>query len=381
MTGSLHADVVVVGGGIGGVSVASELARDRAVVVVEAEPELGLHATGRSAASYVPSYGPPMVRRLTAASLADFEALAAEGGRPLLIARPVLYVAGDFSAGALEGLLTAQVHGPVRGLGVDDALALCPVLRPETLVAAAIDETASDLDVDGVLQAFAARLRARGGRVLLGSPVTSIRRRRGGWTVEAGSTRILAGALVDAAGAWADPVARMAGLPALGIRPRRRSILLGRGRGGATGRLPFTLAADESFYFKDEGEAVLVSPADATPVVPHDARPDEVECARAIEAVNAMTTLGIRSVARSWAGLRSFAADGEPVAGGLGGAGAGFHWLAAQGGYGLQSAPALARLAAALVRGEEVPADLAAHGVDAAALAPARLLRRLPRSA
>ena len=375
MPDTLHIDVAVIGGGIGGISVASELATDRGVVVIEAEREAGFHATGRSAASYVPSYGPPMVRRLTAASLADFDALSSEVGRPLLVERPVLFVAAAATVPALGRVLAAQPDGPVREVPVSEALSRCPVLRPDSLTAAAIDQTASDLDVDGVLQAFAARLRARGGRILLNARVASIRRGLDGWTVQAGDTRIVTGAIVDAAGAWADPVARLAGMPALGIQPKRRSIFLTRWpRDVPPARWPFVLAADESFYFKDEGESVLVSPADATPVEPHDARPDELEIARAIEAVNEMTTLGIRSVIRSWAGLRSFAPDGEPVVGGLG-RGEGFHWVAGQGGYGLQMAPALARLAAAVIRGEPVPADLAALGVDAAALSPARLVR------
>ncbi len=370
----MRADVVVIGGGIAGVSVASELALDRSVVLVEAEPELGLHATGRSAASYVPSYGPAMVRRLTVASLAGFGALSEEAGRPLLSPRAVLYVAGAGGVPALERILAAQAGGPVRDLPVTEAIALSPALRPEVVVRAAIDETASDLDVAGLLQAYAVRLRARGGRVVRGGRVLAIRRDALAWTVETGSTRVVAGAVVNAAGAWADPVARLAGMPELGIEPRRRSIFLTRGRLAASpAGWPFTLAADESFYFKGEGGSVLVSPADATPVEPHDARPDEVEIARAIEAVNAMTTLGIRSVARSWAGLRSFSADGEPVVGHLDGA-EDFHWVAGQGGYGLQTAPALARVAAAAVRGEAIPADLAAHGVDAAALLPSRLV-------
>jgi D-arginine dehydrogenase len=379
MGGPMRADVVVIGGGIAGVSVASELALDRTVVLVEAEQELGLHATGRSAASYVPSYGPPAVRRLTAASLAGFGTLSEEVGRPLLVPRAVLYVAGTAGVPALERILAAQAGGPVRDLPVTDAVALSPALRSDTLIRAALDETASDLDVAGLLEAFAVRLRARGGRVVLGGRVHAIRRDAASWTVHAGSTRVIAGAVVNAAGAWADPVARLAGLPALGIQPRRRSLFLARGgvRGSPAG-WPFTLAADESFYFKGEGESVLVSPADATPVEPHDARADELEIARAIEAVNAMTTLGIRSVARSWAGLRSFAADGEPVVGHLDGA-EGFHWVAGQGGYGLQTAPALARVAAAAVRGEAMPGDLVAHGVDATALQPSRLLGA-PRS-
>ena len=375
MADSLHLDVAVIGGGIGGISVASELALDRSVVVIEAEREPGLHATGRSAASYVPSYGPPMVQRLTDASLPDFGTMSDEFGRPLLAARPVLYVADAARVRALARLLAAQRGGPVRVISVGEALRLCPVLRPDALVRTAIDESASDLDVAGVLEAFAVRLRARGGRILVGARVTSIRRGLTSWTIEAGSTQVVAGEVVDAAGAWADPVARLAGLPSLGIQPRRRSIFLARRPlVHAPARWPFVLAADESFYYKDEGESVLVSPADATPVEPHDARPDELEIARAIEAVNAMTTLGIRSVIRSWAGLRSFAPDGEPVVGGLG-RGEGFHWVAGQGGYGLQMAPALARLAAAVIRGEPVPADLAALGVDAAALSPARLVR------
>jgi D-arginine dehydrogenase len=375
MADTLHVDVAVIGGGIGGISVASELALDRSVVVIEAEREPGLHATGRSAASYVPSYGPPMVRRLTEASLPDFETLSGEAGRPLLDPRPVLYVADAGRVPALARLLEARRAGPVHEISVAGALRLCPVLHPDVLAAAALDATASDLDVDGVLQAFAARLRARGGRIVLGGRVTALRRGIVSWTVHAGSTRVVADEVVDAAGAWVDPVARLAGMPALGIQPRRRSIFLTRGpRDVAPARWPFVLAADETFYFKDEGESVLVSPADATPVEPHDARPDELQIARAIEAVNAMTTLGIRSVIRSWAGLRSFAPDGEPVVGGLG-RGEGFHWLAGQGGYGLQMAPALARLAAAVIRGEPVPADLIALGVDAASLSPARLVR------
>src|SRR5438270_1756973 len=375
MPDTLHVDVAVIGGGIGGISVASELALDRSVVVIEAEREPGLHATGRSAASYVPSYGPPMVRRLTAASLPDFDALSDEVGRALLIPRPVLYVADAARVPALARLLVAQRGGPVREIAVRDALRLCPGLRPDVLVRTAIDESASDLDVAGVLEAFAARLRARGGRIVLGGRVTSIRRGLTTWTVQAGPTLVVAGEVVNAAGAWADPVARLAELPSLNIQPRRRSIFLARSlQVRPPAGWPFTLAADETFYFKDEGESVLVSPADATPVEPHDARPDELQIARVIEAVNRMTTLGIRSVAQSWAGLRSFAADGEPVVGGLD-RGEGFHWVAGQGGYGLQMAPALARLAAAAIRGEAIPADLAAVGVDAHALAPARLLR------
>ena len=375
MAGSILTDVVVIGGGIAGVSVASELALDRSVVVVEAERELGLHATGRSAASYVPSYGPPAVRRLTAASLLDFGVLSEEMGRPLLAPRAVLYVADAAAVPALDRILAEQAGGPVRELPMRDALSLCPALRADVVARAAIDETASDLDVAGLLEAYAVRLRARGGRILLGEPVVAIGRESGSWVVRTGSTRVVAGAVVDAAGAWADPVARLAGLPALGIQPRRRSIFLARSlQVRPLEGWPFTLAADETFYFKDEGESVLVSPADATPVEPHDARPDELQIARAIEAVNGMTTLGIRSVAQSWAGLRSFAPDGEPVVGGLD-RGEGFHWFAGQGGYGLQMAPALARLAAAVIRGEAIPADLAAVGVDAHALSPARLLR------
>jgi D-arginine dehydrogenase len=370
MAGSILTDVVVIGGGIAGVSVASELALDRRVVVVEAERELGLHATGRSAASYVPSYGPPTVRRLTAASLPDFGLLSEEVGRPLLALRAVLYVADAAGVPALDRILADQAGGPVRELPVRDAVSLCPALRADVVTRAAIDETASDLDVAGLLEAYGVRLRARGGRILLGERVVAVGREAGWWVVETGSTRVVAGAVVDAAGAWADPVARLAGLPALGIQPRRRSIFLARGRlAGSPTNWPFTLAADESFYFKGEGESVLVSPADATPVEPHDARADEMEIARAIEAVNAITTLGIRSVARAWAGLRSFAPDGEPVVGHLEEA-EGFVWMAGQGGYGLQMAPALARVAAAAVRGEAMASD----GIDVTALHPRRLL-------
>jgi D-arginine dehydrogenase len=366
----------VVGGGIAGMSVAAELARDRDVLLVEAEPELARHTTGRSAASYIPGHGTAPTRALIAASLARYEELAQEAGHSFLSPRPCLRVAHDE---AEERLLRAEILplGTVEELSVDEAVRRWPALRPEALRAAAVVEDAQDADPLGLHQHYRQALRARGGTIRTGTPVTSLARVGSGWRVGLGDDHVDAPDVVLAAGAWTDRLLALAGAERIGLRPLRRTIAIARVPEGAPVRRddPFVVSAGERWYAKPEGEHLLVSPSEETPAEPGDPRPDELDVARALEDVNAVTTLGLRSVVTSWTGLRSFVADRALVLGDRP-AHRGLHLHAGQGGSGIETAPAAAALAAAVIRREDPPADvvaaLADHGTGLGALLATR---------
>jgi D-arginine dehydrogenase len=324
-------DVLVIGGGIAGVSIACELAADANVVLAEAEPELARHTTGRSAAIYAPSYGGELVRELTAASGPLFP----DG---VLTPRTVLWVAvDDDGVDRLRALDVEQVS-------LATAARLCPVLRPP--LAAAVDRTAMDIDVMALHAHYVRGLRQRGGVIRTSSPVTALHRDGAGWVVDGARYDVV----VNAAGAWADVVAEKAQVPTIGLRPLRRTIALATGTVPVDPGWPMVGDAADRFYFRPESGRLLVSPSDETPSEPCDARPDELDVALALERVNAVTTLGLRSVHTAWAGLRSFVADRAPVVGAWPDH-PGFVFFAGQGGYGIQMAPALARTAADIALG------------------------------
>ena len=253
------------------------------------------------------------------------------------------------------------------------ALELCPILRPEAVAAALLEPDAADIDVDALHQGFLRRLRQRGGVVLTRRRVERLGRRNGLWLAEAGGERFAAPVVVNAAGAWADIVAALAGLAPLGLTPKRRTALLVEPPAGVDpAPWPAVVDIDETFYFKPDAGLLLLSPADETPSEACDAQPEEWDVAVAVDRVEQATSLRVRAVRHRWAGLRTFLADRTPAAG-FDPAADGFFWLAGQGGYGIQTAPALARMAAALVLGEAPAADLLAAGVEPAALSPARL--------
>jgi D-arginine dehydrogenase len=340
-----EADVAVVGAGIAGVSVAYELAGDRSVVVLEQENQPAYHTTGRSAAMYLESYGSPEVRALTIASRPIFDAVG-----PLLTPRPLLWVAPEEQLGELAALAEAQ-----PALVEPDPAEWCPVLRPGWCAAALAEPGALEIDVLGLHQHYLGGARRRGARVLLDAAVRAGRHDGDRWHLDTTAGPVTATAVVNAAGAWADRVAATLGAAPIGVRPLRRTAAVARA-GAVSPTWPIVADVGETFYFRPEGAGVLVSPADETPSDPCDARPDDLDVALALERVNEATTLGLRSVITAWAGLRTFTADRNPVAG-ADPAAPNLWWLAGQGGYGIQLAPALARLAAAALTGAETVPD------------------------
>jgi D-arginine dehydrogenase len=370
-------DLAVVGGGIAGASVAHELAATRSVVLIEAEPELGRHSTARSAATWIPGHGVAGVRALITASGPRFGRLAAElDAPPLLVPRSVLWVATDADGEvALAQQLAERAGEPDAAvpLDPDEARRRCPALRD--VRAAAVVETAADVDVDALHRAYLRGLRHRGGTVRTRARVVALRRDGDGWAIRLAEGGVLrAGGIVDAAGAWADVVADTAGVRRIGLTPLRRTIAVarvpdpGRLRSPDDRLLPMACEAADRWYFKADGTNLLVSPADETPAEPGDARPDELDVALALERVEEVTGLGLRSVVTSWAGLRSFVPDRRPVVGAWPDH-PGFWFVAGQGGSGIETAPALSALAAAVITGGTCDVPL-----DPADLAPTRLL-------
>jgi D-arginine dehydrogenase len=370
-------DVAIVGAGIVGASVAAALGAQAPalrVVLLEAEAGAGSHSTGRSAAMYEPSYGPPQVRALTRASLGALTAPPPGFATvPLLHARDSVFVADAKQRAGLGSMFeTLRAEGlPVRWLDGAAVRARVPVLREAAAVAAMLDTSSSDIDVDALLQGFLRAAAASGAVLATGSRVLGLERRGARWRIGLDSGRSLsAHTLVNAAGAWADEVGALAGVQRIGLQPCRRSAFVFEPPAGlGVHGWPLVIDADETWYFKPDAGLLLGSPANADPVPPHDVVAQELDIATAIARIEAATTLTIRRPRRTWAGLRSFVPDGEPVVG-FDRMAPGFFWAAALGGYGIQTSPAVGELAAALLLQQPLPRHLAEAGVRAEVLAP-----------
>lgn len=365
-------DICVIGGGLAGLSVAGLLAASRRVVVLEREPHLAYHSTGRSAALFAESYGNHPVRALTRASRRFY--FEDHGSGAFTIPRGAMFVAGENEVEALDALDMAlrKVSPTVRRLTPEAASKHCPALRAENCAGALLDPDARDIDVAAVVDHHVRLLRARGGTTLRNAEVTRIDEIAGGWHIEAGGASIETPIVVDAAGAWADEIAALAGVAQLGLTPLLRTAVRVPAGPWQVADWPCVIDAAERWYFRPDARAVLLSPADETPCVPCDAQADAEAVAEAIARIENATHLVIDRPLRAWAGLRTFAADRTPVVG-FDPDARGFFWLAGQGGYGIQTAPALAALAAALIEGRTPPPELAAAGVDPRAVDPVRL--------
>ncbi|MGI4800297.1 MAG: NAD(P)/FAD-dependent oxidoreductase [Janthinobacterium lividum] len=368
-------DVVVVGAGMAGASAAYEMSATRSVVLLERESQPGYHATGRSAALFSETYGNATIRGLTAASRTFYRKPPSGFATvPLLTPRGVIMVARADQMSRLEAWSASacRLMPTVRILDVASVLAAVPLLRPDYVAGGAIEPGAMDMDVDAIQQGFLRGARARGATLVPGAELLALAVGEGGWTVTTTSGAWHARTVVNAAGAWADAVAVMAGAQPCAMRSMRRTALIvDLPSGTDAARWPMVIDTDEAFYFKPDGGRLLLSPADETPMPPCDVQPDELDIAIAVDRVQQAADLPVRRVVRSWAGLRSFTADRTPVVG-FDPVVPDLFWLAGQGGYGIQTAPAMGRLAAALLAGQGVPQDMQALGIGAASLAPGR---------
>jgi D-arginine dehydrogenase len=367
------ADVVVVGAGIAGASAAWAIAeRGASVVVLEAEATAGHHATGRSAALLTETYGSAPVLGLVRASRPFIES-PPEGfaDHPLTTPRGVLWIARPESADRLRAD-AAEWAAPHEVLDLAGARAHVPLLRDEACAGAVYEPGAVDIDVDALHQGYLRSVRRAGGTVALGTPVSAIARQGSqGWTVTTTAGEVVCGTIVDAAGAWGDVVAAMAGVEPLGLRPlRRTAFLFDQPDEGARG-WPLVVDVDDRFYVKPDAGKLLGSLADETPSEPCDAKPEELDVALAIDRIEEALDLRVKGVARPWAGLRTFSPDRVPTVG-ADPDHPGFVWVVGQGGYGIKTSPAMSWAAAAATLDEPWPEQLTAAGIDAGTLSPSR---------
>ncbi len=370
-------DCLVIGAGIAGASIAANLAPHLTVAVLEAEAHAGYHTTGRSAALYSALYGNAPVRALTRASRPFFDQPTAGFAHvPLLRARDTLYLIGSGQQAVADRFAADEdVRTQTRRLDADEVIRRLSILQRDRIEGALLDDTSADIDVDALHQGFLRQARAGGVRLHLGSPLRELVREKKGWLARTDSFSVRAPLVINAAGAWADAVARLAGVAPLSLQPlRRTAALIDVPDGVAAGEAadwPAVIAIDESHYFKPDAGLLLISPADETPSPPCDAQPEELDVAIAVDRFETLSGQRVARVRHRWAGLRVFSPDRTPVVG-LDPTAPGFFWCAGQGGYGIQTAPALGRAAAALALGQALPEDIAAAGVRASELSPQR---------
>jgi D-arginine dehydrogenase len=358
------ADFLIIGGGIAGLSAAARLTRHGRVILLEGEEALGYHSSGRSVAFSHFGIGNAVVRALTAQSRPFF---AAPIARPF----PTLYFADETMGDRLDrlGADMATYSDRIRTLDAGEMRALFPPLRP-LAQRGLLDPTGLKLDVDLILQQLAREIRSGGGAVLTGRAVTQITPR---WTVRTANGEAYgAPILINAGGAWGDRIAALAGVAALGLQPRRRTIIVVDPPAGAdAGAWPFVHSVAGDFYLLPEAGRLLVSPVDEVADDPCDAQPEDYDIALAADRLEHYTTIPIARIARRWAGLRTFTRNRTPAAGFAADA-PGFFWLVGQGGYGFQTGPAMAEAAEALIAGTPWPKGLADRGVGVEQVAPGR---------
>lgn len=368
-------DIAVIGGGIGGATSACHLAPNHSVVLLEQENELAYHTTSRSAAVYLEHDGGFVFHRLNLAARAFLDTDHPELDAPLLDPMPVLDVGTEDLEDEMREIAArgAELNSSIRFVVGAELMEICPVLRPDVAVVGVLEPTAAALDVMALHQLYVRRARASGTEIRRSSKVTEITKSEAGFSLATTSGRVEAGIVVNAAGAWGDEVARLAGVEPVGLTPMRRTAFTTTVAHDTTGwPLVYAPSAENHCYFKPEaGNQLLCSLADETPSPAVDARPEEIDVAMAIDNINSLTTLDIRSVNTTWAGLRTFSPDRDPVFG-WDDEMEGFFWMVGQGGWGIVSSPMAGAIVANAVAGDPFPATLSELGLTARHLNPRR---------
>jgi D-arginine dehydrogenase len=367
-----HYDCIIVGAGIAGASVAAHLAATKRVLMIEMEERPGYHTTGRSAARYEPHYGPSAFVAFSKASGA-FYRNPPEGftDTPLLSKRPCLVIAPEEHRDATNQFLSAD--DSVSELGEREALGHMPLLRKGIAKRFFLDTQSGDLDVDLVHRGFLRLFKSRGGETVMNAEMVSLQQAKGLWQIETKAGTFSCETVVNAAGAWGDVIAERAGLRGVGLIPKRRSIGVAPVENADLMNWPMLTDVGETFYIKPQSGKLLVSSADATPVDPHDAYADDEAIAMGIDRLMQVTTLEINRIEHSWGGLRTFTPDKNPAIG-FDPSTEGFFWLVGQGGYGIQSAPAVSETAAAMILGQAIPQYVIDNGLKPDEVKPQRYL-------
>ena len=369
-------DYIVVGGGIGGASIAYRLAGEGSVALLEQESQPGYHTTGRSVAVHTDSYGPEQIRLLAKASY-DFIVNPSEEFSDVPLVHPlgIVFVATEEQKSDLLAFLemVQQLSPDIHEISIDQVMSMVPIMKRDTLAAAFFDEKTVGMDVHAIHQGYLRGIRRQGGEVICNAQVQGLERTSGIWQVDTTAEQFGAPVIVNSAGAWADVLAEMAGARKVDIVPKRRTcIAFPAPEGMDVNAWPGIMDAHENYYFKPDAGALIGSLGDETPDTPCDVQPDEMDVAMTVDRIEKATTLEINKLTHKWAGLRCFVEDRCPVIGYDPDA-EGFFWSAAQGGYGIATSPAWSLCAASLAVGNDIPDELKEFGIKPEEFAPQRL--------
>lgn len=371
----------IIGAGIAGASLAyrlsEQLGSGKDILLLEREDRPGYHSTGRSAAVYTETYGPPVIRALTAASRSFFDTPPPGfTENPLLHPLGVMLVGGEGRRGKAEDLFEQcrSLTPTIELLEGREVSKLVPVLKPEWSAVGVLEPAAMSMDVAALHEGYLRGFKSRDGVVLTDAGVLAMNYTSGQWRIETRNGNVNTEVVINASGAWADEIASMAGLTPLGIQPKRRTALVFQAPSEHdTSTWPMINDIDETFYFKPDAGRILASPEEATPMPPCDVQPDEYDIAVTVDRIENATTMQIRRIDNKWAGLRNFFDDGVPALG-FDPRAEGFFWLAGQGGYGITTSDAMARLAAHQILDMPDPGEVIDKGVDVSVISPARLV-------
>jgi len=379
MSSDNETDFAIIGGGIAGASLAYRLAEalgsSADIKVFEREDRPGYHSTGRSAAVYTETYGPPVIRALTAGSRPFFDN-PPQGFASHELLHPLgLLLAGTEAARSQAEKIyeDCRVLTPnVTFLEGSEITDLVPVLKLEWSAVGVLEPDAMSMDVGALHEGYLRGFKSMGGEVIVDAEILGLNSSPTGWDIETKLGRWKAQTVINAAGAWSDEVASLANLSPLGLQPKRRTAIVFQSPDDLpdTG-WPMVNDVEETFYFKPDAGRILASPEEETPMPPCDVQPDELDIAITVDRLQQATTFDIKRIDNKWAGLRSFFPDGVPCAG-FAPVNSSFFWLAGQGGYGITTSDAMARVSTALLLGQDTPADLIDIGVDISELNPAR---------
>lgn len=370
-----RSDFLVIGAGVSGASAAAELATEGSVIVVEMEERAGYHSTGRSAALFTPNYGPPLVRALIAAGT-DFYRDPPRGfaDQPLLTPRGAITFVGAGHESRIDDFLVETGAGtPIAEISAAQACEMAPLLRREAVARAMLDPHVMDMDANAIHQGYLKSLKARGGRVATDQRIVSLERRNGAWhAASATGNTFQAPVVINAAGAWADEIGRLAGLGPIGLQPKRRTAIIVAGDAAlAPATLPALDDGATESYVKPDAGRLMASLGDATPSPACDAQPEDIDVAMIVDWLERTTHLAVKRIEHSWAGLRSFVPDDDPVAG-FDETAEGFFWLAGQGGYGIMLSAALGGVTRDLVCRGSLASPASDCGITESALSPRR---------
>ncbi|NND93214.1 MAG: FAD-binding oxidoreductase [Granulosicoccus sp.] len=366
-------DYLIIGAGISGAAAAYELSTHGNVALVDAESRAGYHSTGRSAAMYTPNYGGELIRKICRLSHAFLDSPPADFcSQPILRHRGMMTVASPGQEQAMA-LKLAEGGSEYVALDVDQTVVMAPFLRRQNVLGAIYEAAVASIDVDALHQGFLGGMRKRGGTLLLEHGVTGLHRRTDGWVAILEDGQIQAKVVINAAGAWADEIGRMAGAVSIGLVPKRRTaILVDPPEGVDLASVPAIDFMGINSYIIPNAGQLMVSPGDESPVEPQDIQTDDMEVAVLVDWLENQTSIEVRHLNHEWAGLRSFVSDGAPVVG-FDPVADDFFWLAGQGGYGIMMSSSQARATVSLITERQLPGDFINSGIGEWEISPARI--------